>query len=159
MHYRKQWIRDIRSGCQFRKTILPQLPEGSRAYRIYRISPLQTSQVNIQNISGKNHTHDKKNCENTQNRCNSSTNRRLQSVFYILCQRPKERLYYTVHDLNQHESDTMTFLGRLLHKYVVWCTHTYLKIIPNLTTSSQHQYETLKKATRINTLYSIISPR
>lgn len=40
----------------------------------------------------------------------------------------------------------MTFLGRLLHKYVVWCTHTYLKIIPNLTTSSQHQYETLKKS-------------
>lgn len=23
--------------------------------------------------------------------------------FYILCQRPKERLYYTVHDLNQHD--------------------------------------------------------
>ena len=66
--------------------------------------------------------------------------------FYILCQRPKERLYYTVHDLNQHESDTMTFPGRLLHKYVIWCTRTYLKIIPNLTTSSQHQYETLKKS-------------
>ena len=50
--------------------------------------------------------------------------------FYILCQHPKERLYYTVHDLNQHESDTMTFPGRLLHKYVIWCTRTYLKIIP-----------------------------
>lgn len=40
----------------------------------------------------------------------------------------------------------MTFPGRLLHKYVIWCTRTYLKIIPNLTTSSQHQYETLKKS-------------
>ena len=66
--------------------------------------------------------------------------------FYILCQHPKERLYYTVHDLNQHESDTMTFPGRLLHKYVIWCTRTYLKIIPNLTTSSRHQYIALKES-------------
>ena len=66
--------------------------------------------------------------------------------FYVLFQLKKKKFYYTVHDLQIHESDTMTFPGRLLHKYVIWCTRTYLKIIPNLTTSSQHQYETLKKS-------------
>ena len=66
--------------------------------------------------------------------------------FYVLFQLKKKKFYYTVHDLQIHESDTMTFPGRLLHKYVIWCTRTYLKIIPNLTTSSRHQYIALKES-------------
>jgi len=53
--------------------------------------------------------------------------------------------YYTVHDLHQHESNTMSFWGRLLHKYVIYANKGLRDKISNLTTSSQAQYEELKQ--------------
>lgn len=57
----------------------------------------------------------------------------------------KSNLYYTVHDLSPHESNSMSLCGKLLHKYVIFATRKNRELIHNLTTSSISQLETLKK--------------
>lgn len=52
---------------------------------------------------------------------------------------------YTVHDLLPHETKGMSFLGSLLHKYVLWAKRKFRDKSQALTTSSRTQTSFLKE--------------
>lgn len=55
-----------------------------------------------------------------------------------------EDIYYTVHDLHPHTSNSMSWLGELLHKHVLRATKRLIRKVPNLTTCSDVQLQELK---------------
>lgn len=56
----------------------------------------------------------------------------------------QKNIFYTVHDLHPHTSNSMSCLGKLLHRHVLNATKKLILHIPNLTTCSKSQYEELK---------------
>lgn len=56
----------------------------------------------------------------------------------------RENIYYTVHDLHPHASNTMSGLGKLLHRHILRATRRLIRQTPNLTTCSVSQFEELK---------------
>lgn len=64
---------------------------------------------------------------------------------YLSLFKPKDNFYYTVHDLHPHEVRSVGIRDMLMHKYIVWGYKLLRNRIPNLTTSSNIQYEELKR--------------
>lgn len=64
---------------------------------------------------------------------------------YYLIKKPKNNVYYTVHDLYSHEVRYTSLINCFLHKYVVWGYKLLRDRIENLTTSSVAQFEELKR--------------
>lgn len=64
---------------------------------------------------------------------------------YLFLCKPKDNMYYTVHDLYPHEVRSNGLCNMLIHKYIVWGYKMLRNKIPNLTTSSNTQYEELKR--------------
>lgn len=56
----------------------------------------------------------------------------------------QKNIFYTVHDLHPHTSNSMSCLGKLLHRHVLNATKNLILHIPNLTTCSKSQYKELK---------------
>lgn len=55
-----------------------------------------------------------------------------------------DNLYYTVHDLHPHTSNTMSCVGKILHRHVIKATKHLIDKIPNLTTCSIVQLNELR---------------
>ena len=64
---------------------------------------------------------------------------------YLSFRKLKDNWYYTVHDLHPHEVNSRKLTDVLFHKYIVWGYKLLRNRIPNLTTSSNTQYEELKQ--------------
>lgn len=60
------------------------------------------------------------------------------------CLLAHEDIYYTVHDLHPHTSNSMSLLGKLLHKHVLRATKRLIHKTTNLTTCSEIQLQELK---------------
>lgn len=56
----------------------------------------------------------------------------------------QKNIFYTVHDLHPHTSNSMSCLGKVLHRHVLNATKSLILHIPNLTTCSKSQFNELK---------------
>lgn len=65
-------------------------------------------------------------------------------AIYYLINKPKDNVYYTVHDLHPHEVRFTSIINYILHKYIVWGYKVLRDRINNLTTSSVEQFNELK---------------
>ncbi|MDM8304895.1 hypothetical protein [Phocaeicola salanitronis] len=68
---------------------------------------------------------------------------------YLTFRKPKDNWYYTVYDLYPHEVSSGKLSGILFHKYIVWGYKLLRNRILNLTTSSNTQYEELKRMVKL----------
>lgn len=64
---------------------------------------------------------------------------------YMLLHKPSNKFYYTVHDLHPHELKSSSKATIMLRKYIDWGYRILRDRMNNLTTSSQSQFEELKK--------------